>query len=91
MKKYTLSANGDYYIGNDTSNIRSRHSSAIKIFNIPSGATVALGCDDSTGSFSQYTDGVITGDVEISHGVGTKLMIRIAGLTSGSVILGVSE
>jgi hypothetical protein len=80
----TYSTNGDHIIpgrwGTDQQQ-QTCNASTIKLVTIPAGSTLTLGClVDSV--FSAYSEGVLTEDTHVNHGIGTILVARVAGLTS---------
>ena len=91
MADLEYTTNGDYIVpGNWDAvyhqNEQATGQSIIKVVSIPSGATVTAGCQ-SDDAFLAYTDGSITEDIKITHGIGAVLMFRIAGVTATPVKL----
>jgi len=87
-----IEADGDFYLspfGADETRrlITVRHTTVVNIDSNVDGATVTAGYEDYEGNFNAYPEGDIStsGGKEVIHGIGTKLMVRVSGITANSV------
>ena len=92
MSQITISANGDYVLPqSDGTQIRRSEATAVTIKANTASAVTQFGAGDDTDTFTAYANGTIANDDTIAHGRGAKLMVRVSGITTGSVVIFYNE
>lgn len=88
MATTVISANGDYVLPPNGTDVTQSESSTVMILENSATATLLFGMADLNDNFLEFPDGdtILIGDV-INHGMGCKLMVRASGIISGSVTI----
>ena len=82
MNIVTYDADGDYVVPDRGSQVRKKEATTVQIMDNPDGATIDVGCADDSDAFVAFPSSTITVGKVINHGTGTKLMVRLAGITT---------
>ncbi len=83
-----ITENGDYVLDESSgSRIRKTGSTSIMIRANTATATALFGYGDGDDNFSPYNRGTISTENVINHGAGAKLMVRISGISTGSITI----
>lgn len=94
MQFYTIEADGDHDLPEVSGEIswaarRSDYTVAQIIENDDS-ATITFGFADASDNFVAFPGGEISTGKKIDHGYGCRLMVRVSGITTNSVIISLS-
>ncbi len=91
MEVKTIATNGDHRLPERTNAVRPYERTSVIIIENIDGATITFGVADDEGNFIGYADGAITEDGVINHGFATELMVRISGIITNPVKMGLSN
>ncbi len=88
MAYVTISSNGDYVLDEPNgTQIRKSSSTGVFIRSNTASAVTEFGFGDEADVFEAFVGGVISTQEVINHGAGIKLMVRVSGITVGSVTI----
>ena len=82
--------NGDHKLPVLKGNVEYKDKTTVIIVSNIDVATITFGIANENGSFLAYADGAITSDAVVNHGAGSKLMVRISGVSTNPVKIGLS-
>lgn len=88
MNPLVINDNGDYVLtDNDGTKIRSTSSTVLYVDSNTENAIIEVGYGDNNDVFSAIANGFISNQNIVNHGRGTKLMVRVSGIISGTVTI----
>lgn len=90
MEFISYVSNGDYSIPPMKGNVEHGEKTTVIITENLDSAVVIFGIKDQDEDFLAFADGTITSDAVINHGPGAKLMVRISGISTNPVKIGLS-
>ena len=89
MEFIEFDTDGDFFLPPTQTNVIDRRDTTVVIHSNIDAATITFGSADAADGFKAYADGGLdTGDAVINHGVGAKLMVRLAGIGANPVVIG---
>lgn len=92
MAQITIDADGDYFLPTDSdTNVTNYDITTVMIVENSASATTEYGLADGGENFVAYPNGTIAVGDLIAHGKGVRLMVRVGGITSGSVTIFVNK
>lgn len=90
MEFLSYTTDGDYKLPPMNSNVEYKDKTTVVVISNIDAATITFGLVNDLGAFLAFADGAITSDAVINHGPGAKLMVRISGISSNLVKIGLS-
>jgi len=94
MQTFTIIEDGDFDIPEILWNItwaaRRSDYTVVQIISNEDSATVTFGFSDADEDFVAFPGGEISTGKKIEHGYGCRLMVRVSGITTHSVEIGLS-